>query len=62
MMMGAFDPNAGRYSVEFYVQAFNLLNRVNYQNYSGSLRSPFYGEPTSAGPARRIELGMMFGF
>jgi len=62
MMMSAFDPNAGRYSVEFYLQAYNLLNRVNYQNYSGSLRSPFYGEPTSAGPARRIELGMMFGF
>jgi hypothetical protein len=62
MMMGAFDPNAGRYSVEFYVQVFNLLNRVNYQNYSGSLRSPFYGDPTSAGPARRIEIGTMFGF
>lgn len=62
MMTSAFDPNAGRYSVEFYVQAFNLLNRVNYQNYSGSLRSPFYGQPTSASPARRFELGMMFGF
>jgi hypothetical protein len=62
VMMGAFDPNAGRYSIELYVQAFNLLNRVNYQNYSGSLRSTFYGDPTSAAPARRIELGMMFGF
>ena len=62
VMMGAFDPNAGRYSVEFYVQAYNLLNRVNFQNYSGSLRSTFFGEPTSAAAARRIELGMMFGF
>jgi hypothetical protein len=44
------------------VQAYNLLNRVNFQNYSGSLRSTFFGEPTSAAPARRIELGMRFGF
>ena len=62
MMMNGFDPNAGRYSVEWYLQAYNLLNRVNYLNYSGSVRSTFYGEPTSAGPARRIEVGMMFGF
>jgi hypothetical protein len=61
MMMG-FDQGAGRYAVEFYVQAFNVLNRVNYMNYSGSLRSPFYGQPTSAGPARRIEVGTMFRF
>ena len=60
--MNGFDPNAGRYSVEWYLQAYNLLNRVNYLNYSGSIRSTFYGEPTSAGPARRIEVGMMFGF
>ena len=62
VMMGAFDPNAGRYSVEFYAQAFNLLNHTNFQNYSGSLRSPFFGEPVAAGPARRIELGIQFGF
>jgi hypothetical protein len=61
MMMGG-DQNQGRYRVEFYVQAFNVLNRVNYGSYVGNLRSDFFGQPTSAGPARRIEVGMMFGF
>jgi hypothetical protein len=61
MMMGG-DQNQGRYRVEFYVQAFNLLNHVNYGSYVGNLRSDFFGDPTSAGPARRIEVGMLFGF
>lgn len=51
-----------RFSVELYTQAFNLLNRVNYGTFSGNLRSPFFGRPTSAGPARRIEVGMNFRF
>ena len=61
-MMMMLEQGTGRYSVEFYVQAFNVLNHTNYQNYAGSLRSPYFGEPTSAGPARRIELGVNFGF
>ena len=48
--------------MEFYTQAFNLFNRVNYGSFSGSLRSPFFGRPTSAGPARRIEVGVNFRF
>jgi hypothetical protein len=63
MFGGPADPNAGRYSIELYAQAYNLLNRVNFQTYSGSLRSAFpLGAPISAGPARRIELGVQFGF
>ena len=62
-MFGPGDPNAGRYSVEIYGQAYNVLNRVNYQSFAGSLRSPFaVGTPLSSGPARRIELGVQFGF
>jgi hypothetical protein len=48
--------------VEFYTQASNLFNRVNYGIFSGNLRSPFFGHPTSAGPARRVEVGMNFRF
>jgi len=48
--------------VDFYVQASNVLNRTNFVNYSGNLQSPFFGLPTSAAPARRIELGMQFRF
>ena len=61
-MMMMMDQGSGRYNVEFYVQALNVLNRTNFQNYAGSLRSPYFGEPTSSAPARRIEVGINFGF
>ncbi len=51
-----------RFSVEFYVQGFNVLNRTNYVNFSGNLQSPFFGLPTSAAQARRVEVGMQFRF
>lgn len=51
-----------RFSVEFYLQAFNLLNRVNYVNFSGNEQSALFGLPTSAAPARRLEVGMQFRF
>lgn len=54
--------NGQRFSLEFYTQAFNLFNRVNYGNFSGSLRSPFFGRPSSAAPARRVEVGLNFRF
>ena len=62
MMMMMMDQGSGRYNVEFYAQALNVLNHTNFQNYAGSLRSPYFGQPTSAGPARRIEVGVNFGF
>jgi len=51
-----------RYSIELYAQAYNLTNHFNAQNFSGVMTSPFFGQPTSAGPARRIELGARLGF
>ena len=51
-----------RYSVEFYAQGFNLLNRTNFGTYSGNLLSPFFGRPTSSSQARRLELGLQFRF
>lgn len=51
-----------RFNLEIYAQAFNLFNRVNYGNFSGNLRSPFFGQATSSGPARRVEVGMNFRF
>ena len=61
-MMMMIEQGAGRYSVELYAQAFNVLNHTNFVAYSGSLRSPFFGQPISAAPARRIEVGINFGF
>jgi hypothetical protein len=48
--------------IEAYAQAFNLFNAVNSVGYSGVETSPFFGQPTSALAARRIELGMRLGF
>jgi hypothetical protein len=59
---GGGGANNQRLNVEFYAQASNLLNRVNYGNFSGNQRSPFFGRPSSSGPARRIEVGMQFRF
>jgi hypothetical protein len=61
-MMMMMENSNNRYRIEFYLQAFNILNRVNYQSYVGNLRSENFGLPLSAAPARRIELGMNFGF
>jgi hypothetical protein len=61
-MMMMMDGGNNRYRMEFYVQAFNIVNRVNYQSFVGNMRSENFGLPLSAGPARRIEVGMNFGF
>jgi carboxypeptidase family protein len=51
-----------RYTVELYAQAYNALNRVNPLNFGGVRTSPFFGQPTSAAPPRRIEIGTRFSF
>jgi hypothetical protein len=51
-----------RFTLEFYLQGFNVLNRTNFGNFSGNLQSPFFGQPTSAGQARRVEVGLQFRF
>jgi hypothetical protein len=57
-------PNAAtkKYRLEFYAQAFNLLNHANLGAFSGVETSPFFGQATSAQPPRRMELGMRFNF
>jgi hypothetical protein len=57
-------PNAAtkKYRLEFYAQAFNLLNHANLGPFSGVETSPFFGRATSAQPPRRMELGMRFNF
>jgi len=51
-----------RVRLELFIAASNLLNTVNPMGYSGVMTSPFFGEPTAAGPARKIDLGMKIGF
>lgn len=51
-----------RWRFELYVAAQNLLNRTNPLGFSGVMTSPFFGRPTSAATARKIELGARFAF
>jgi hypothetical protein len=44
------------------IDAFNLLNHVNYTNYIGNLSSPFFGRAVSAQPPRRLQLSTRFAF
>jgi hypothetical protein len=49
-------------SITVSADAFNLLNRVNYQNYIGALTSPFFGQAVATLPARRLQLGFRYQF
>jgi len=60
--MGGLDGQSKRYTVELYAQAYNALNHVNALNFSGVVGSPFFGQPTSAAPPRRVEIGTRFSF
>ena len=44
------------------VDLFNLLNRVNYTGFVGNLSSPFFANPISAAPARRIQMSATVRF
>jgi hypothetical protein len=44
------------------LDAFNLLNRVNYLNYVGVVSSPFFEQPLAARPPRQLQLSARFRF
>ena len=60
--MAGTDMQNKKYGLELYVQAFNVLNRMNALNFSGVITSPFFGQATSAAPPRRIEVGTRLSF
>jgi hypothetical protein len=51
-----------RVRFELFVSASNLFNVVNPMGYSGVMTSPFFGQATAAGPARKVDVGMKIGF
>lgn len=59
---GPIGPNAGRYSMNLFVQFDNVLNTVNPLGYSGVMTSDLFGKPTGTAPARSIRIGARFGF
>lgn len=44
------------------VDAFNILNRVNYVSFIGDFSSPFFGKPVAAQPSRRLQVSFRFRF
>ena len=54
--------NDSRYTMQFYLQAYNVFNHANLINFTGVQTSPFFGHATSALPGRRLEVGIRFTF
>ena len=44
------------------VDAFNILNEVNYSSFIGNLSSPFFGQAIAAQPPRRLQLSFRLKF
>jgi hypothetical protein len=44
------------------VDAFNVLNKVNYTSFVGNLSSPFFGRAVAAQPPRRLQLSFRLKF
>ena len=62
VQMVTMDGNASRYRLDLYLQVFNVFNNTNYNAFIGNQLSPYFGQPTSAAPPRRVELGASLSF
>jgi hypothetical protein len=49
-------------AITFALDAFNLLNRVNYGSYVGTLGSPLFGAPVTARAARQLQFSARVKF
>ena len=52
----------GRRNISLYLQAYNVLNRVNPSSYVGIVTSPLFGQAVAASPSRRFEMGANLSF
>jgi hypothetical protein len=59
---GGGSAGEGRFNLQLIAQLTNLLNHVNYGQYSGVISSPFFDKSSSAAAARAFELGIRFNF
>lgn len=53
---------AGARAIEARIEAFNILNTANFNEYVGALSSPLFGRPVSAFPKRRLQLAVIVRF
>ena len=59
---GAEGGGTSRYRMVLHVQLSNPFNYVNYNTFVGNQLSPFFGQATSAGAARWVEVGVSLIF
>lgn len=59
---GRGGPNNGRFNVEIFANANNVLNHVNRTGYTGNESSPYFQQATGVGQARDINVGLRFNF
>jgi hypothetical protein len=52
----------GSTAIEARVEAFNVFNVTNFDQYVGALLSPLYAQPVSAFPSRRIQIAAIVRF
>jgi outer membrane receptor protein involved in Fe transport len=55
-------PLTSRVSIETLVDAFNVLNRANYQVPNNIITSPTFGQPTAVNDPRQLQLGVRLLF
>ena len=51
-----------RYRLDLFLNVQNVFNKTNYSAFVGNQLSSFFGQATSAGPARRVEVGASISF
>ena len=51
-----------RRSATAFLEVFNVTNQLNYANYLEPITSTRFGQPTTAGPMRRLQLGIRLDF
>jgi hypothetical protein len=54
--------DSGGLTAELNLDAFNVLNHVNFTNIVGNQSSPFFGRPIAAQSARRMQASIQFHF
>lgn len=62
MQMMTMDGSDARYRLDLFVQVSNLFNTTNLNTFVGNLLSPYFGQATSAGAPRRVEIGASMSF